>query len=118
MANPMPRPFGLVVINLVLNALEAIDGPGRAREIDVHTSCAGETAVQVAVRDGGIGLDAAAVEQIFEPFFTTKPNGLGMGLAISRSIVEAHGGRLWATPNDAAAGATFCFVLPAASDLG
>jgi PAS domain S-box-containing protein len=107
-----------VVINLVLNALEAIDGPGRAREIDVRTSCTGGSAVQVAVRDGGIGVDAAAIDQIFEPFFTTKPNGLGMGLAISRSIVEAHGGRLWATPNDAAAGTTFCFVLPAVSDLG
>ena len=103
-----------VVINLLLNALEAIDVPGRAREIDVRTSSAGDSGVQVAVRDAGIGLDAGAIEQIFEPFFTTKPDGLGMGLAISRSIVEAHGGRLWATPNDAA-GATFCFVLPAAA---
>jgi PAS domain S-box-containing protein len=103
-----------VVINLVLNALEAIEGPGRAREIDVRTHPTRDNGVQVAVCDGGIGLDRAAIERIFEPFFTTKPNGLGMGLAISRSIVEAHGGRLWATPNDAV-GATFYFVLPAAS---
>ena len=102
-----------VVINLLLNALEAIDAPGRAREIDVRTSPVDGSGVQVAVCDAGAGLDAAAIEQIFEPFFTTKPDGLGMGLAISRSIVEAHGGRLWATPNQTA-GATFCFVLPTA----
>ena len=109
-----------VVINLLLNALEAIDVPVCPREIDVSTSAAGEHGVQVAVCDAGVGLDATAIERVFEPFFTTKPDGLGMGLAISRSIVEAHGGRLWATPNDTA-GTTFCFVLPTASvmnDLG
>jgi signal transduction histidine kinase len=63
------------------------------------------------VRDSGIGLDPAAMERLFEPFYTTKPEGMGMGLRISRSIIEAHGGRLWATPN-AGPGLTVQFTLP------
>jgi signal transduction histidine kinase len=71
--------------------------------------------VLVAVQDTGIGLDAPSMARLFEAFYTTKPEGMGMGLAISRSIVEAHGGRLWATPNDGP-GATFQFTLPAGSE--
>jgi signal transduction histidine kinase len=68
--------------------------------------------MQISVNDTGVGLPPGKAEQIFESFFTTKPQGSGMGLAISRSIVESHGGRLWATPNDGR-GATFYFTLPA-----
>jgi signal transduction histidine kinase len=67
--------------------------------------------VLVSVRDSGPGLDPEGLERLFEAFHTTKPDGIGMGLAISRSIVEAHGGRLWATPN-APRGAVFQFTLP------
>jgi len=70
--------------------------------------------VRVAVRDTGVGIEPQQTERLFEAFFTSKPNGLGMGLAISRSIVEAHGGRLWATPNDGP-GVTFQFTLPVES---
>ena len=100
-----------VVINLLLNALEAIDGPGRDGAIDVCTRAVGTSGVQVSVRDNGSGLDPVTRAQVFEPFFTTKPDGLGMGLAISRSIIEAHGGKLGASPNDPI-GATFWFDLP------
>jgi two-component system sensor kinase FixL len=63
------------------------------------------------VRDSGIGLDSQTLDRIFDAFFTTKPEGMGMGLSISRTIIEAHGGRLWATPHDGP-GATFQFTLP------
>ena len=68
--------------------------------------------VQVSVRDTGSGLPALDVEQVFEPFYTTKSDGIGIGLAISRSIVEAHGGAIWASA-DGGTGATFSFTLPA-----
>jgi len=68
--------------------------------------------VLVAVQDAGVGIDPSARGQLFDAFFTTKPGGRGMGLSISRSIIEAHGGRLWATPNPGH-GATFLFALPA-----
>ena len=67
--------------------------------------------VLLSVTDSGIGLDPKHAERLFESFFTTKTEGMGMGLSISRAIIEAHGGRLWATPN-AASGATFQFTLP------
>jgi signal transduction histidine kinase len=68
--------------------------------------------VLISVRDSGVGLKAGEISRLFETFYTTKANGMGMGLAISRSIVEGHGGRLWAKPN-AGHGAIFQFVLPA-----
>ena len=67
--------------------------------------------VQVTVRDSGIGLDPNTMGRIFDPFYTTKPSGMGMGLSISRSIVQAHGGRLWATANDGP-GTSLHFTLP------
>ena len=76
------------------------------RTKDVH--------VAVSVSDTGVGLPPEKAERIFDAFFTTKPQGSGMGLAISRSIIESHGGRLWATPNDGR-GATFHFTLPTAA---
>ena len=69
----------------------------------------------VEVRDSGPGLDRAQLESLFDPFYTTKPDGLGMGLTISRSIIEAHGGRLWAEPNRPS-GAVFRFTLPVAEE--
>jgi signal transduction histidine kinase len=71
--------------------------------------------VLVEVQDSGIGLESESLDHLFTAFFTTKPQGMGMGLAISRSIIEAHGGRLWASPNDGP-GATFQFTLPIGSE--
>jgi PAS domain S-box-containing protein len=103
-----------VVLNLAHNGMEAMSGcrSGR-RHVTIQTSLVPGDAVEIAVRDTGPGLAAENQERIFDPFFTTKPSGLGMGLAISRSIVEAHGGRLRATAN-AGGGAVFRFTLPRA----
>jgi C4-dicarboxylate-specific signal transduction histidine kinase len=100
-----------VVMNLILNAIEAMSTVAdqeRALLIRTHRGQGDE--VRVAVRDSGIGFDPLSTERIFDPFHTTKPHGLGMGLSISRSIVESHGGRLWAAANDGP-GATFQFTL-------
>jgi C4-dicarboxylate-specific signal transduction histidine kinase len=101
-----------VILNLIVNGLEAIakskDG---ARELLVSSNADEDENVVVAVSDSGEGLDPAKLESVFEAFFTTKPEGMGMGLAISRTIIEAHGGRLWATANSPR-GAVFQFTLP------
>jgi len=101
-----------VLLNLIMNAIEAMsggeDGP---RELLVRSGTDESRRVLVAVRDSGPGLDPQSLERLFTAFYTTKPHGLGMGLAISRSIIEAHGGRLWATANEGR-GATFQFTLP------
>ena len=90
-----------VVLNLLVNAEDAIalaaEGP---REITITTSAPDVGCVAVAIRDSGVGVAAPELERIFEHFVSTKPQGLGMGLAISRTIVEAHDGRLWATRNE------------------
>jgi len=102
-----------VLLNLIINAAEAMSGnKDRPRLLSIRTEPVEASAVRVAVRDTGIGLDSQQVERLFDAFYTTKPNGLGMGLSICRSIIEAHGGHLWATPNDGP-GATFQFTLPA-----
>jgi len=104
-----------VILNLINNAIEAmsgaVDGP---RELQVGSAKDQSQGVRVAVRDSGPGLDPKSLDHLFTAFFTTKPQGMGMGLAISRSIIEAHGGRLWASPNDGP-GATFQFTLQACS---
>jgi PAS domain S-box-containing protein len=101
-----------VILNLIINALEAMSGAGDGpRELLIRSGTDESQRVLVAVRDSGPGLDAKTVDRLFDAFYTTKPLGLGMGLAICRSIIEAHGGRLWATAN-AGRGATFQFVLP------
>jgi len=100
-----------VLLNLVLNGMEAVGPHGEGRRLVVQTLQADGT-VRVAVRDQGPGIPAAELARIFDTFYTTKPNGMGMGLAISRSIVEAHGGRIWAE-NNPDRGATFSFTLPA-----
>jgi PAS domain S-box-containing protein len=103
-----------VLLNLLLNAMDALnDNPPASRLVAVRTRQAGAT-VEFAVRDNGHGIAPDKLSSVFEPFFTSKPNGLGMGLSISRSIIEAHGGRLWAE-NDAAGGAIFIFTLPTAT---
>jgi PAS domain S-box-containing protein len=100
-----------VVMNLILNAFEAMSTvERRERDLVIRTQRGEGDEVRVAVQDSGIGLDPKNVERIFDAFHTTKPGGLGMGLSISRSIVESHGGRLWAVSNDGP-GATFEFAL-------
>jgi signal transduction histidine kinase len=101
-----------VILNMVLNGLEAMAEPnGHARALVIRTSRAGDTAVRVGVEDAGVGIDTDNLERLFQPLYTTKPEGLGMGLAIARTIIEAHGGHLRGA-NNAAAGATFQFTLP------
>jgi len=101
-----------VLLNLINNALDALSAVNdRPRLLRIRTDKPDSRAVRVAVQDTGVGVDPQQAERLFEAFFTTKPNGLGMGLSISRSIVESHGGRLWATPNDGQ-GVTFQFTLP------
>jgi PAS domain S-box-containing protein len=101
-----------VMLNLVMNGLEAMSSVGeRARELVITTGKIDAGRVQVTVKDSGTGLDTNTIERIFDPFYTTKPSGMGMGLSISRSILQQHGGRLWATPNDSP-GTSFHFTLP------
>jgi two-component system, LuxR family, sensor kinase FixL len=101
-----------VVLNLIVNGIEAMNRNSEGkRELGISTEEEGSSGVLIAVRDSGVGLNPENLEHLFDPFYTTKPDGMGMGLAISRSIIEAHGGRLWATPN-APRGAVFQFTLP------
>ena len=101
-----------VILNLILNAVEAMSGLDEgARELRISTEKEASGGVLVTVRDLGPGLDPQSADRLFEAFHTTKPEGMGMGLAICRSIIEAHGGRLWATANEPR-GAVFQFTLP------
>jgi signal transduction histidine kinase len=101
-----------VLINLMRNAVEAMAASDR-RELEVRTALVNEETVEIAVADSGPGLSREVADHLFEPFISTKRNGMGLGLSICRSIVEAHGGKLW-TRSDRGAGATFCFTLTAA----
>jgi len=106
-----------VLLNLVMNGMDAMNSVEEQKRILVvfgkHETMNGMPAVLLGVRDSGVGLKTEEMDRLFEAFYTTKPQGMGMGLAISRSIVEAHGGRLWAEPNQGP-GATFLLSLPAA----
>jgi C4-dicarboxylate-specific signal transduction histidine kinase len=102
-----------VILNLIMNAVEAmIDVHGRPRELQVGTDRDATGGAVVRVTDSGSGLSAESFDRVFEAFYTTKPRGMGMGLSICRSIVEAHGGRIWAS-RTAGPGATLQFALPA-----
>jgi C4-dicarboxylate-specific signal transduction histidine kinase len=100
-----------VVVNLILNAIEAMSTvENRKRNLVIRTQRGEGAEIRITVQDSGIGFDPLSFERIFDAFHTTKPGGLGMGLSISRSIVESHGGQLWATANNGP-GATFHFTL-------
>jgi C4-dicarboxylate-specific signal transduction histidine kinase len=105
-----------VILNLILNAVEAMGGIDEGtRELSINTEREAAGGVLVTVRDSGPGLDPADTERVFTAFYTTKPKGMGMGLAICRSMVEAHGGRMWASANEPR-GAVFQFTLPRERD--
>jgi signal transduction histidine kinase len=102
-----------VVMNLILNAVEAMTSVEEGgRELSIETEESRTSGVLVAVRDSGGGIDPGQLERVFEPFYTTKTSGMGMGLSICRSIIAAHGGRLWAEANGPR-GTKFQFTLPA-----
>jgi len=102
-----------VMLNLIMNAVEATSAMSEGqRELLLKSESQGTNAIVIAVRDSGVGIDPMNLDQLFKPFFTTKAGGMGMGLSISRTAVEAHGGRLWALPNEGT-GAIFQFSLPA-----
>jgi signal transduction histidine kinase len=101
-----------VILNLVMNAVEAMSGLDKeAKELRISTERDAAGGVLVSVTDSGPGLDPRSAERLFERFYTTEPAGLGMGLAICRSIIEAHGGRLWVVAN-LPKGAIFQFTVP------
>jgi signal transduction histidine kinase len=103
-----------VMLNLIVNAIQAMSGIGEgARELQISIDVPSEGSVRVGVRDTGPGLSPEILPRLFEPFYTTKPEGMGMGLSICRSIIEAHGGQLWAIPCEPQ-GALFQFTVPAA----
>ena len=106
-----------VILNLIINAIEAMTGVAGPRELLIKTAKCESDGVLVAIQDNGPGLAPEILHRAFEAFYTTKPDGLGIGLSICRSIVEAHGGRLWANPN-VPRGAIFQFAVPAPGGMG
>jgi C4-dicarboxylate-specific signal transduction histidine kinase len=105
-----------VVLNLILNAIEAMGSvEERGRMLSIRTEQRGAAGILVAVHDSGPGVAPEHLQRVFEPFYTTKNSGLGMGLSICRSIIDAHGGRLWADA-DQPRGTVFQFTLPAAQE--
>src|SRR5262249_51946761 len=107
------------LINLLTNSFDAAAQDGsRAPEVAISIEGGGRAWIQVSVRDNGAGVDPAVANRLFEPFFTTKPKGVGLGLLVTKSIVEGHGGKIWFAPNPEG-GTTFSFTLPSinATDL-
>jgi signal transduction histidine kinase len=117
--SPLPTLYGdhnhlqQVLLNLLLNGMDAMaNAPEAARRIIVTTEMHGADAIRVRVSDAGCGISETLLPRLFDSFFTTKTSGMGLGLSIARSIVEAHGGRIWAENNSDGPGATFQFELP------
>lgn len=102
-----------VLLNLVMNAVEAMSSM-QPRVLSIRSERSGNNSVHVSVGDTGTGIDPSNMDRVFKPLFTTKSRGMGMGLSICHSIIESHGGRIWATP-DAAQGTIFHFELPRTS---
>jgi signal transduction histidine kinase len=100
-----------VLMNLIVNGIEAMHDVDRPRQLTIKSQPAQDNELLLSVSDTGMGLPRHQVDEIFNAFFTTKTHGTGMGLRISRSIVESHGGRLWAAANSPR-GASFCLTLP------
>ena len=120
--NVMAAPVQLqqVILNLIMNAIEAMSSvTGRERRLRITSALDQSTSVTIIVEDTGTGIDPAHRDRIFDPFFTTKPRGMGLGLSICRSIIEAHGGKLLASPQNPF-GSSFKLSLPvsAASSSG
>jgi signal transduction histidine kinase len=118
LSNDLPMIFGdhiqlqQVVLNLLVNAIDAINAvPNDGREIHIISSKSNPCGATITIEDSGVGLDPASVNHLFDAFHSTKSDGMGIGLSICRSIVEAHSGQIWAAPNKPR-GATFCFTLP------
>jgi C4-dicarboxylate-specific signal transduction histidine kinase len=105
-----------VILNLALNAADAMkEVDDRPRALLIATALEEANSVRLSLRDSGIGVDPQNFERVFDAFYTTKSHGMGIGLSISRSIIESHGGRLWASANDGP-GATFSFSIPCSSE--
>jgi two-component system sensor kinase FixL len=105
-----------VILNLAHNGMEAMSEVRSAsRHLMIHTTVSGDGVVEIAVCDRGQVISTEVLDRVFDPFFTTKTTGLGMGLSISRSIIESHGGRLWAT-SDRETGTVFRFTLPVSNE--
>ena len=101
-----------VILNLLMNAADAMNSvEDRPRQLAIRTEPDEGYRVRLSIQDAGVGFDPRAVDKLFEPFYTTKSGGMGIGLSVSRSIIESHHGRLWAMPNDGP-GATFAFSIP------
>jgi signal transduction histidine kinase len=118
LANDLPRIFGdriqlqQVVLNLLINAIDAMNAlPNHNREIRVNSSKCNIRGVAVTIEDTGVGIDPGSITHVFDAFHSTKRDGMGIGLSICRSTIEAHGGHIWAIPTKRR-GATFCFTLP------
>ena len=101
-----------VILNLLKNASDAMSAVNdRPRQLQIRTERGTDDQVRLTVQDAGVGLDPQAMDRLFQAFYTTKNGGMGIGLSVSRSIIERHHGRLWAEPNDGP-GATFSFSIP------
>jgi len=120
LAPGLPKVYGdrvhlqQVLLNLIINGMDAMAGQScERRRLRVQTRAGAENQMELAVTDSGHGVESEKLKRLFEPFFTTKPNGMGMGLSIARTIIEAHHGRIWAE-NNTSGGATFRILLPTA----